>query len=101
LLKASNNKPGALSARTIKAICAVLHRNPTWRDREVALLEAFDSIDLTAIQNASASDAAVKKIGRVHAMIDRIHTELNWTGSRGGTSSTLSSCQDSAGARAG
>jgi hypothetical protein len=41
-----------------------------------ALFEAFDSIDLMSIQEASAVDAAVKKMGRVQAMADRIHTEL-------------------------
>jgi len=73
----SNNQPGALSARTIKALCAVLDRDPERRDRGLALLEAFDSIDLMALQDASAVDAAVNKVGRVQAMADRIHAELN------------------------
>jgi ParB-like nuclease domain len=72
----SNNLPGALSARTIKALCAVLHGDPERRDSGLTLLEAFDSIDLMAIQDASAVDAAVKKIGRVQAIADRIHAEL-------------------------
>src|SRR5208337_605497 len=61
----TNNQPGALSARTIKALCDVLHRDPERRESGLGLLEAFDSIDLMAIQNASAVDAAMKKIGRV------------------------------------
>jgi ParB-like nuclease domain len=73
----SNNQPGALSARTIKALCAVLHGDPERRDKGLALLEAFDSIDLIAIHDASAVDAAVKKVGRVQAMADRIVAELN------------------------
>jgi ParB-like nuclease domain len=73
----SNNQPGALSARTIKALCAVLHGDPDRRDQGLALLEAFDSIDLMAIQDASAVDAAVKKVGRVQAMADRIVAELS------------------------
>jgi hypothetical protein len=73
----SNNQPGALSARTIKALCAVLHGDPDRRDRGLALLEAFDSIDLMSIQDASAFDAAVKKVGRVQAMADRILAELS------------------------
>ena len=73
----SNNKPGALSARVIKALCAVLHGNPEWLDRGSTLLEAFDSIDLMAIQKASAVDVARKKVGRVQAMSDRIRGELN------------------------
>jgi hypothetical protein len=60
----SNHLPGALSARTIKALRAVLHADPARRDSGLALLEAFDSIDLMSIQDASAIDAAV--VGRVH-----------------------------------
>jgi hypothetical protein len=73
----SNNKPGALTARMIKALCAALHGNPEWLDQGATLLEAFDSIDLMAIQKASAVDGAVKKVGRVQAMSDRINVELN------------------------
>jgi hypothetical protein len=72
----SNNQPGALSARTIKALCAVLHADTERRDSGLALFDAFDSIDLTSIQEASAVDAAVKKMGRVQAMADRIHADL-------------------------
>jgi ParB-like nuclease domain len=72
----TNNLPGALSARTIKALCDVLHRDPERRESGLGLLEAFDSIDLMAIQDASAVDAAMRKIGRVQAMSDRIQTEL-------------------------
>jgi hypothetical protein len=75
--RTSNNKTGALSARTIKALCVVLHGNPAWLDQGAALLEVFDSIDLIAIQDASAVDVARKKVGRVQAMSDRIHMELN------------------------
>jgi hypothetical protein len=73
----SNNQPGVLSARTIKALCYVLNDDRERRDSGLALLEAFDSIDLMAIQEASAVDAAVKKVGRVQAMADRIHADLN------------------------
>jgi ParB-like nuclease domain len=72
----SNHQPGALSARTIKALCAVLHNDPERRDTGLALLEAFDSIDLMSIQDASAVDAAMKKMGRVQTMVDRIEAEL-------------------------
>jgi hypothetical protein len=75
--RTSNNKTGALSARMIKTLCAVLHGNPIWLDQGAALFEVFDSIDLVAIQDASAVDVAKKKIGRVQAMSDRIHVELN------------------------
>jgi hypothetical protein len=76
ITQTSNNQPGALSARTIKALCAVLHSDPEHRDRGLALLEAFDAIDIMSVQDASAVDAAVKKVGRVQAMADRIHHEL-------------------------
>jgi hypothetical protein len=72
----SNNQPGALSARTIKALCGVLHEDHARRDSGLALLEAFDSIDLMAISDTSVLDAAVKKVGRVQAMADRIREEL-------------------------
>jgi hypothetical protein len=73
----SNNQPGALSARAIKAMCYLLHGDRERSDIGLALLEAFDSIDLMAIQDASAVDAAVKKIGRVQAMADRIRADLD------------------------
>jgi hypothetical protein len=87
----SNNQPGALSARTIKALCGVLHDAHALRDSGLALFEAFDSIDLMAIDlmaidlmaidlmaisDASVLDAAVKKVGRVQVMADRIREEL-------------------------
>jgi len=72
----ANNQPGVLSARLIKALCDVLDSDQERRDRGLDLLEAFDTIDLAAIQSASAVDAAVKKISRVQAMADRIRLEL-------------------------
>lgn len=57
--------------------CAVPHGDPGGRDQGLALLEAFDSIDLMAIQDTSAVDAAVKRVGRVQAMADGIRAELN------------------------
>jgi ParB-like nuclease domain len=72
----ANNQPGALSARMIKALCDALHGDPERRDSGLALLEAFDSIDLMAIQDASTVDAAIKKVGRVEAMSDRILAEV-------------------------
>jgi hypothetical protein len=72
----TNNQSGALSARTIKALCAVLHADPERRDSGLALFEAFDSIDLLAIHDASALDAAVRKVGRVQVMADHIQAEL-------------------------
>ena len=71
-----NNQPGMLSARIIKALCAVLHENQTWRDSGLALLEAFDEIDLQEIQVASVLDAATRKIGRDTAIADRVRAGL-------------------------
>jgi hypothetical protein len=71
----SNNQPGVLSARTIKALCGVLHEDHARRDSGLALLEAFDSIDLMAISDTSVLDAAVKKVGRVQAMAERIQAD--------------------------
>ncbi len=73
----ANNQPGALSARLIKALCDVLHGDHRRRDSGLALLEAFDAIDLIAVQDASAVDAALKKVGRVQAIADRIRFELS------------------------
>ena len=51
----SNNQPGALSARTIKALCAALHADTHRRDSGLALFEAFDSIDPMSIQDERVS----------------------------------------------
>jgi hypothetical protein len=73
----ANNQPGALSARLIKALCDVLDSDQERRDRGLDLLEAFDAIDLIALQSASTIDAAVKKISRVQAVAARIRAELS------------------------
>ena len=72
-----NNVPGALSARLIKALCAVLDRDWARRDSGLALLEAFDGIDLLELQNASSVDASVKKISSTGALAIRIRSELD------------------------
>jgi hypothetical protein len=54
----------------------VLHEDHARRDSGLALFEAFDSIDLMTISDASVLDAAVKKVGRVQVMADRIREEL-------------------------
>jgi hypothetical protein len=71
-----NNQAGILSARIIKALCAVLHEHREWRDSGLALLDAFDRIDLKEIQAASALDAASRRIGRVVAIADRVRAAL-------------------------
>ncbi len=71
-----NNKPGALSASTIKALCDVLDANREWRDRGLALFDAFDHIDIQALQSGSAVEAASRRVGRAQALADRIRSEL-------------------------
>jgi len=71
-----NNKPGALSARIIKALCAVLDGDRARRDSGLTLLEAFDGIDLLELQSASLVDASIKKINPTQALARRIHSEL-------------------------
>lgn len=61
----TNNQPGALSARVVKALCDVLDGDTKRRDGGPALLEAFDAIDLIALQSTALVEAAVKKISPV------------------------------------
>jgi hypothetical protein len=72
----TNSKPGALSARLIKALCSVLNSNRAWRDSGLALLEAFDAIDLDAVQAASIVEAATQHVSSAHALAERIRAEL-------------------------
>ena len=72
-----NNQAGALTADVIKSLCAVLHGNTRWREAGLALLEAFDRIDLQGIQSASAVEAAARKVGRAQVTAERIQTELS------------------------
>ena len=73
----TNNRPGALSARTIKALCAVLDADRVLRDSGLALLERFDAIDLTALAGAASVDAAAEGTSPVRAMASRIRSEVN------------------------
>lgn len=73
----TNNRPGALSARMIKALCEVLDRDRARRDSGLALLEEFDKIDLLALQSFAVADAAIKKIGAAEALAARIRSELD------------------------
>jgi hypothetical protein len=72
----SNNRPGMLSARIIKALCRVLDENKGWRESGSVLLDCFDEIDLAEIQAASALDAAERRVGRVAAIGDRVRSAL-------------------------
>jgi len=72
----SNNKAGVLTAHVIKALCATLHPVPYWREGGLALIDAFESIDLQEIQKVSTVDAASKQISKPQAMSSRIRDEL-------------------------
>ena len=72
----TNNRPGVLSARIIKALCAVLGSDPVLRESGLTLLETFDAIDLAALANRAAADAAVRNISTVQLIIDRIRSEV-------------------------
>jgi hypothetical protein len=71
-----NNRPGVLSARMIKALCAVLHTDISRRDSGLALLEAFDAIDLCVLAKRAVAEAEANKISPVHALTDHIRSEL-------------------------
>jgi hypothetical protein len=71
-----NNNPGTLTADVIKALCEVLNGNAEWRDAGLALLEAFDVIDLEEIVSASAVKAAARRVGRAQVIAERIRWEL-------------------------
>lgn len=73
----ANNKPGALSARTIKALCAVLGNDPALRDSGLALLETFDRIDLMSLGNGSRTGATDEKDNLAQAMADSIRLEIS------------------------
>jgi hypothetical protein len=73
----TNNQPGALSARMIKALCEVLANNQLRRDSGLALLEAFDTIDLMALQREAVRDSAVRNINPLTTLIERIRCELD------------------------
>lgn len=77
ITQTTNNRPGALSARTIKAICAILGNDPPLRDSGLALLETFDVINLAAIADKASVDAMKRKIRPVQLMADLIRSEID------------------------
>lgn len=77
ITQTTNNRPGVLSARTIKAICAILGNNPPLRDSGLALLETFDAINLAAIAEKAATGAVKRKIRTVQLMADLIRSEID------------------------
>jgi hypothetical protein len=73
----TNNQPGMLSARMIKALCAVLNGDTQIRDSGLALLEAFDAIDLMALQLAALAGASDRDVGVVERIAHQIRLELD------------------------
>jgi hypothetical protein len=76
ITQTANNKPGALTARMIRALCEVLDSNHHWRDSGLALLDAFDAIDLAAIQSTSAMLTATTRLSQVESITERVRAEL-------------------------
>ena len=72
----NNRRRGALSARMIKALCEVLDADPRRRDSGLALLEAFDAIDLIGLEDAATRHAAANNINSLPALVDQIQAEL-------------------------
>jgi hypothetical protein len=72
----TNNQPGVLSARMIKALCVVLHGDRELLNSGLALLEAFDAIDLIALQSVASGKGGVSDISAVERIAHQIRSEL-------------------------
>jgi hypothetical protein len=72
----ANNHPGLLTGRMIKALCTVLDGDHDLREGGLALLEAFDRIDLAAIQSEALKLSVKTKVRPVQLMIEKIRSEL-------------------------
>jgi hypothetical protein len=73
----NNNRRGVLNGRMIKSLCAVLNSDHERRDSGLTLLDAFDSIDLLALQRTASIEAARKKISPTQAVSHHIRRELD------------------------
>jgi hypothetical protein len=85
----TNNQPGVLSARMIKALCAVLNGDRELRDSGLAVLEAFDAIDLIALQRAVSGKGAESDISEVERIAHQIRVELRRLFPRKGTDQSV------------
>lgn len=72
----TNNIPGALSATTIKAICAVLAWRAEWRDAGARLLAAFDEIDLETEAAEARTQRRPKGVSNGTVLADRLTERL-------------------------
>ena len=75
--RSSNNRPGILTARMIKAMAEVLHRNPAWPSAGLLLLAAVDRIDLAAIETHALRLAAQEGLSRSKAVADELERVLS------------------------
>lgn len=73
----TNNRPGALSARIIKALCTVLASDPWLRDSGLMLLEIFDKIDLLTLAKACEADALANEMKPGQALADRVRMAVD------------------------
>lgn len=75
----NNHRPGVLTASMIKSLCAVLSGDHFRRDSGLALLEAFDAIDLAALQRTASTEALRNKIPATQALCQHIRHQLERT----------------------
>ncbi|MBM0203978.1 ParB N-terminal domain-containing protein [Micromonospora sp. STR1s_5] len=74
--RSSNNRAGALTARMIKAVCEVLHRNPSWQVSGIQLLAAVDKVDFGEVEKRALAQAAREGLGRLRSVADALEREL-------------------------
>lgn len=72
----SNNLVGLLKARMIKALCNVISRHYEWCEGGLALLDAFDQINLSAIQAQLPAEQSGLDANPVESMADVIAAQL-------------------------
>ncbi|MBM0204248.1 ParB N-terminal domain-containing protein [Micromonospora sp. STR1s_5] len=74
--RSSNNRPGALTARMIKAMCEVLDRNPAWQASGLHLLAAVDKIDFRKVETKALTEAAQRGGRRGRAIAAVLECEV-------------------------
>jgi hypothetical protein len=60
----------------IKAVCEVLHRNPSWQTSGIQLLVAVDKINFGEIEKRALLGAARDGRGRINAVADELEREI-------------------------
>ena len=74
--RSSNNRSEALTARMIKAVGEVLHRNPSWVASDIQLFAAADKVHFGDIEKRALAQAAREGVGRLKAVADEIEREI-------------------------